>query len=129
MLEGMAEDSPEAFEQVVGALDAFANQAFGWDFTDVVGDALEAAYTVTNRVELRAMLLRRLMLLAAAHHRWHVRNRVADLMLDAMREKTYIHIVADLLKANPGARDFVGERLREHSLPTLVTRALMATAA
>lgn len=120
----LAETSPELFEQVVGGLDRYADGQFIWEFSDEVGNALITAFQATDRLDLRTVIIRRLMLLAQTHRRWPLRRRIVTLILSNTVDRSCVRVVAQLLKDDDAVREFFTEGFRGQSLPRLIADAL-----
>lgn len=128
VLTQMAIRDPEQYWSFIQVFDRFADGGFGFDFTDTIARFLVAAYRASNDQRVHQLIISRLLVLGASHNRWFVRDRFIEVVRSALAQPHYAPLVAEALRENTWAVDFVRAHLRELSLPTVVRQALEAAA-
>jgi len=126
LMEALAGVSLPAFEQIVVALDRNTDRHFDFEDVDSVADALVDAFWANESIELRKILMRRLMILATTHNRFYIAKRFSGLVSRAIQEQVYVQIVVGLLHDNPACKEFLRFGLLKKSLPPLIEQELAA---
>jgi len=117
---------PSSFRQIIRALDGLADDRFDWEYTDKLGNFLCAMFRATVEVELRALILNRLLVLAHSHNRYRVRTKFIELAHEAMLDPTYTPVVTEIIRMNPECKEFLRAEFIVSSLPAVVAEELAA---
>lgn len=97
---------PGDMQRVIDNYDEHVSGALLFDYCDVVADLYQRIYGSTDDLRLRKLVLTRLVLMGARHHRFYVGGVVASLLMRA-RETSEVMMTADVLNANPDATAFL----------------------
>lgn len=126
VLSQIAIRDPEQYLALVQIFDRYADGSFAFEFTDTIARFLVAAYRASQDIRVHEVILNRILVLGATHNRFFVRNTFIELVDNAIKQPHYVPMVANLLRANENALDFVREPLRELSLPRAIVHVLAA---
>lgn len=127
LLVEMFDHSRSTFRALIQNLDRFAqNQRFDFDFTDHLADCLARIYWIDEDVNSRMSILNRLLGVAYNYNRYYVRDKFVELATTAMRDDTYVSVIAQILRDLPEAKPLVEKKLLQHSLPPMIVRELAA---
>lgn len=127
MLAAIADRNVGFYRAIITAFDRLADNTFRWEEVDPLALFLKRVYFTSEDMEVRQMVLRRLLILGTTHHRFYVRTCFVDVAKDALRDETYALAIARLLEDEHEARAFVADELRSRvSLPRVIIEALAA---
>lgn len=111
---------PGEFKRMLSMYDANVSGALPFSYCDDVADFYKRVYSAIDDLELRKIILSRLIHMGATHNRFHVRNVVAAI-LSGINETAEVMMVVDVLRSDPeNASWFKDGPLREARLvPTI----------
>lgn len=93
-------------QRVIENYDAHVSGSLDFDYCDVVANLYRRIYGSTDDLQLRKLLLTRLILMGSSHNRYYVGGVVASLLMRA-RETSEIMMTADVLRAHPEETAFL----------------------
>ncbi|QHF19548.1 protein kinase [Rathayibacter sp. VKM Ac-2762] len=119
VVRALATDT-ENFRRVISQFDLYANDQHPWDFTDRIAIFMSSVFRATGDLQIRSIVLRRLLCIGAAHNRFFVREKYVEVVAIAVRFPELVPVVAASLRENDWAIAFNRQALLELSLPPML---------
>jgi eukaryotic-like serine/threonine-protein kinase len=117
MIRQYIDDLRNDFRRLLDRYDEHVSGSLDFDYCDVVTNLYRDIWQMTDDVEIRRLILSRLVQMGPAHNRYHVGDVVAQLLRQATDESD-VMMVVDVLKQHPDEAQWF------KSNPTLRTGAL-----
>lgn len=94
-------DLPDAFASMLACFDVHVSGGLPFDYCDVVADFYAGIFRRTDRLDIRKMVINRLLEMGDSHHRFHVRSVLLQLLseLDGPTESSTIALAVDVIRA------------------------------
>jgi eukaryotic-like serine/threonine-protein kinase len=128
LLNQYMEELPDAFADMLAIYDDHVNGGLPFDYCDEVARLYARVFDFDDRLDLRKLIVRRLLDMGHSHHRYYVRERLLRTLsaLDEATEGSTIAMTADEIRARPQEAGFVAEIASEYELPRPIEAALQA---
>lgn len=110
------DDLGDAFVEMLRIYDGHVAGGLPFNYCDVVTDFYEDIYRRTSRLDLRELILRRLLNLGHIHDRWHARERILVLLSEVVDHST-VAMAADVLTDQPKDARWAGTVAGRFTLP------------
>jgi eukaryotic-like serine/threonine-protein kinase len=117
MIRQYIDDLRNDFRRLLDRYDEHVSGSLDFDYCDVVTNLYRDIWQMTDDVEIRRLILSRLVQMGPAHNRYHVGDVVAQLLRQATDESD-VMMVVDVLKQHPDEAQWFKPN------PTLRTGAL-----
>lgn len=119
--------SQSTYRHIIQVFDQASDGSFAFAFTDDLATFMRRVFQSTRDIEVRAAVLKRVLILGTTHNRFFVRDRFLDMAEVALRDETYPPILARIFRDNPQSKDFAGQQLAERvSLPRILRLELVS---
>lgn len=119
----LARETPNDLNAVVTAFDAHVSGNLNFDFVDVVADFLVTVCDASGELDLRKLVLTRLLVMGAKHSRWHAGGKFAQLARQAT-SPSEAFLVRDVLMENEYEAKWVEEWIQEEGAVPMILNAL-----
>jgi len=115
---------PDAFAQMLATYDGHVSGGLPFEYCDVVANFYANIFRRTDRLDVRKMVISRLLEMGDSHHRYHVRTVLLGLLvdLDEGKEGSTIAMAVDLIKGTK-ASEFPAAIAMNWDLPPAIKRA------
>jgi serine/threonine protein kinase len=115
---------PQAFGEMLATYDGHVSGGLPYEYCDDVADFYCRIFGRTDRIDLRQLIVKRLLQIGYAHHRYHVRKRLLGTLcgLTEATDASTIAMVVDQLKDNKAA-SFTAEIAGHYDLPPALRAA------
>ncbi|HEU4393830.1 MAG TPA: serine/threonine-protein kinase [Solirubrobacterales bacterium] len=103
LISQYVEELPDAFAKMLAIYDEHVSGGLPYPYCDEVADLYCRVFMRTERLDIRRLVVARLLTMGSTHHRYHVRDRLlATLsMLDEEDDSSTVAMVADEVRDNP----------------------------
>lgn len=120
----LVQNRSENAKKVVENFDTLVAGNTTFAYADTIADFLDPAFRKSQDIDLRRLILIRLLRQGYSNNRYHVGEVFAALCRYVWSTAIYAEIIADVLKANPEEAAFVERYLIPLSPPPVVMKAL-----
>ncbi len=120
------DDLPGAFVEMIRIYDGHVSGGLPFEYCDIVAGFYQRIYRRTTRLDLRKLIVERLLEVGYGHNRWHVQDLVIALLKDVTDAST-VAMVADVIRAHPEAAHWSAGDAPE-PFPAAVRQALAEVA-
>jgi eukaryotic-like serine/threonine-protein kinase len=114
---------PAGFLSMLEIYDGHVSGGLPFEYCDVVADFYERIYRRTDRLDLRRLILARLILLGYSHNRFYVRERTLA-VLESANSPSTVEMTADVLRQEPRAAIWNGEEAGDRQFAQPIALAL-----
>jgi serine/threonine protein kinase len=120
---------PDAFAEMLATYDGHVSGGLPFEYCDVVAIFYESVFRRTDRLDVRKLIINRLLEMGYSHHRFHVRSVLLGLLsgLDEAKEGSTIAMAVDLIKGTR-ASEFPASVAMGYELPAAIKAAFQAPA-
>jgi len=94
------EHLPNEFKRTLEIYDGHVSGSLDFDYCDVVADFYRTVYKAMDDLDVRRLILARLVAMGASHNRYHVGDVVASI-LTGVTDTSEVMMVVDVLRADP----------------------------
>jgi len=96
-------DLPDAFAEMLKFYDTHVSGGLPFDYCDEVADFYTSVFTETDRLDVRKLILTRLLDIGRSHNRYHVRTALVHALADLNEtaDASTIAMAADVIRASP----------------------------
>jgi eukaryotic-like serine/threonine-protein kinase len=118
------DELPDAFAGMLSVYDNHVSGGLPYEYCDTVADFYSGVFLRTDRIDVRKLVVSRLISLGSTHHRYHVRKRLLRVLsqLDEANDASTIAMVVDVIDGNEHAV-FTAEIAQNWDLPSAIRRA------
>jgi serine/threonine protein kinase len=115
---------PDAFAGMLACYDAHVSGGLPFEYCDVVANFYANVFSRTDRLDIRKMVISRLLEMGYSHNRFHVRTVVLGLLagLDEGKDGSTIAVAVDVIKATRAA-EFPAAIATAWDLPPAIKKA------
>ncbi|WP_161498725.1 serine/threonine-protein kinase [Microterricola pindariensis] len=128
VLEQLATLEPDAFRAAILAFDRFAAGRHPWSFTDTIARFLRDAFVAGDDIEVRRVIIVRLLRLGSSHNRFFVRERLLEVLRLVASDPTYTPVLIDVFANNQDVIPFSRAELLLLKLPASVSALIAGNA-
>jgi len=117
-------DLPDAFASMLASYDAHVSGGLPFEYCDVVANFYANVFRRTDRLDIRGMVISRLLEMGYSHHRFHVRTVLLELLADLNEaaDGSTIAMAVDLIK-EARASEFPAAIAMSWDLPPTIKKA------
>lgn len=128
LLEDYLTKLPDSFVEMLRVYDRYVSGGLVFEYCDEVADFYANVFRSTDRLDIRKVIVDRLIELGHSHNRWHVRDVLLELLaeLDQGTEASTLSMAADAIRENPEAARFAADIADEYELPAAIKKAFDA---
>ena len=125
LLDEYLAEQPDSFAEMLKVYDRYVSGGLVFEYCDEVADFYANVFRSTDRLDIRKLIVNRLIQLGYSHNRWHVRIVLLGLLseLDQGTEASTISMSADAILEDPRAAGFAAQIADEYELPPLIKKA------
>ncbi|HEX4304837.1 MAG TPA: protein kinase [Solirubrobacterales bacterium] len=123
VVRAFLEVDPAGFARVLGEYDKHIEGGLPFDYCDTVARFYRAAWNETDDLQLRELILRRLIVMGAGHNRWFVREVVAEL-LAGVDDKATAMMAAEVIDSEAADAAWHAEEALEAKPTRTIAKAL-----
>ena len=118
------DEVPDAFADMLSTYDDHVSGGLPFEYCDTVADFYGMVFLRTNRIDVRKLVISRLVALGSTHHRYHVRKRLLGVLsqLNEAADASTIAMVVDVIGDNEHAA-FTAEIAQHWNLPSPIRTA------
>ena len=110
--------NPTRFIQRLETFDGYLSDSLPFAYTDTVADLYERVWSITDNIDVRRLILRRLLSMGYYHNRWHV-GSVFGKLIKAIDSDEDALIARDVLRSNPSAASWMKSYCEGGMLPVI----------
>ena len=116
---------PDSFVEMLKVYDRYVSGGLVFEYCDEVADFYANVFRSTDRLDIRKVIVERLIELGYSHNRWHVRLVLLELLseLDQKTDASTISMAADAIRENPRAAQFAADIAGKYELPATIKKA------
>ncbi|MFP5389637.1 MAG: serine/threonine protein kinase [Thermoleophilia bacterium] len=120
---------PDAFAEMLATYDSHVSGGLPFEYCDTVANFYGNVFHRTDRLDVRKIVISRLLEMGYSHHRYHVRTVLLGLLsgLDEAKESSTIAMVVDIIKGTR-ASEFPASIAMNFDLPVAIKAAFKAAA-
>lgn len=104
------ESLPDAFVAVLQIYDGHVSGGLPWSYCDVVAGFYRGVWARTDRLDVFALVLERLIVMGASHNRFYVGDVVAGILHD-IKAPSEVEVASDVIRRNPGHRQWFRDQV------------------
>lgn len=115
LIKAYAAEYPAHFMESIARFDQIVGAGLDADYTDSVADLYQVCYRARLNLELRRLILARLLTMGCKYNRFHVRDVFWGLIctIDGYQKELAV-AAADVIAANPDAAQWMAERMSRY---------------
>ena len=119
---------PDAFTEMLKFYDGHVSGGLPFEYCDEVADFYAIVFRYTDRLDIRRVVIDRLLEMGYSHHRYHVRSVLLGLLsgLDESTDRSTISMANDLIRRTR-ASEFPAAIAPNHDLPLAIRQAFQAS--
>lgn len=126
MLASFQAINPVAFEDIVRTFDRYSKGGHPFNYVDVIADFFANVFSVANAPMLRALALRRIMIVGERHNRFYVGGVFARLVTSST-DPQHTLLTLNVMHANPNEARWYSTYLQGRPLPAAIRSLLDET--
>ncbi|MEV6432488.1 serine/threonine-protein kinase [Nocardia sp. NPDC051463] len=123
-LTEIAKKYPADAKSIVNNFDAHAEGNTTFEHADRIVDFLEPFFRNSDDLELRTVILRRLIEQGYQNNRFYVGGKFANMCASVWSIPKYMHLIADLLTEFPTETEFFKPYLQQYFIPETITKEI-----
>lgn len=118
------DELPDEFAAMLATYDNHVSGGLPYEYCDTVADFYASVFLRTDRIDVRKLIVSRLISLGSTHHRYHVRKQLLRVLgrLDEATEASTVAMVVDIIADNEHAA-FTAEIAQNWELPQSIREA------
>jgi eukaryotic-like serine/threonine-protein kinase len=125
LLDEYLTELPDSFVEMLKVYDRYVSGGLVFEYCDEVADFYANVFRSTDRLDIRKVIVERLIELGYSHNRWHVRIVLLELLseLDQRTDASTISLAADAIQENPTAAQFAADIASKYELSAAIKKA------
>jgi serine/threonine protein kinase len=118
LIDQYMEEMPDAFADMLTTYDKHVSGGLPYEYCDTVADFYCRIFRETDRIDIRKLIVSRLLSLGSTHHRYHVRKGLLGALcnLDQSEDASTIAMVVDVVGENDHVL-FTADIAQNYDLP------------
>jgi serine/threonine protein kinase len=122
LLMAYAEANEAAFKEIVRQYDAYVSGPLDFEYTDLVADFYRTCFGIVDDLDIRRVLLARLLDMGYRHNRFHVRD-VFWRLVSSVKDPGLAMTTVETVCGNPEAAEWMAERIGSYQLLPIIKKA------